>query len=188
MNPVPGALLRVVMFQPFGLVDWGFMFMQLPGPCLWTIFNSPCRLVRDGGENQVTVIPIDPITLSTGRIIVGDPLVGIYYDKPLDHEVLPGRYSVRLATASGIDGVIASFVRLGSGMPSDGSRPIVTIGVRRLPAVGSTTAFREVQKSVGRTNASEPGTQGPQAAKVMKPSASRSVPSSSPARLPPRRR
>jgi hypothetical protein len=89
--------------------------MQLPGPCLWTIFNLPCRLSTDAGELEVAVLPIDPIALPSGRIVVGDPLVDIYYNEPLTQEIPPGRYSVRLATATGLDGAVASVVRFRAG-------------------------------------------------------------------------
>jgi hypothetical protein len=91
--------------------------MQLPAPSLWTLFHSPCRLATDAGDLEVTVLPVDPIALPSGRIVVGDPLVDIYYTEPLTQEVPPGRYSVRLATATGLDGVIASLVRFGAGTP-----------------------------------------------------------------------
>jgi Protein of unknown function (DUF4241) len=85
--------------------------MQIPGPSLWTIFHSPCRLSTDAGEIEVTVLPIDPIAVPSGRMVLGDPLVDIYYTEPLTHELPPGRYSVRLATATGVDGVFACLVR-----------------------------------------------------------------------------
>jgi hypothetical protein len=91
--------------------------MQLPDPCLWTIFNVPCRLSTDAGDLEVQVLPIDPIALPSGRIVVGDPLVDIYYNEPLTQEVPPGRYSVRLATATGLDGIVASLVRFLAGTP-----------------------------------------------------------------------
>src|SRR5262245_2664904 len=92
--------------------------MQLPDPCLWTIFNFPCRLSTDAGDLEVTVLPIDPIALPSGRIVVGDPLVDIYfYNEPLTQEVPPSRYSVRVATATGLDGIVASLVRFLAGTP-----------------------------------------------------------------------
>jgi hypothetical protein len=81
------------------------------------MFNSPCRLVTDAADLEVTVLPIDPIAVSSGRIVVGDPLVDIYYNEPLTQEVPPGRYSVRVATASGLDGIVATFVRFLGGTP-----------------------------------------------------------------------
>jgi hypothetical protein len=89
--------------------------MQQPTPALWRIFHSPCRLSTDAGDLEVTVFPVDPIALPSGRIVVGDPLVDIYYTEPLTQEVPPGRYSVRLAAATGLSGVIASLVRFGPG-------------------------------------------------------------------------
>src|SRR5262249_12659096 len=66
---------------------------------------------------DVTVLPVDPIALPSGRIVVGDPLVDIYYNEPLTQEVPPGRYAVRLATATGLDGIVASCVRFLPGTP-----------------------------------------------------------------------
>jgi hypothetical protein len=89
--------------------------MQLPDPCLWTLFHSPCRLGTGAEELEVTVLPIDPIALPSGRIVVGDPLGDLYDNEPLTQEVPPGRYSVRLATATGLGGAVASMVRFGAG-------------------------------------------------------------------------
>jgi Protein of unknown function (DUF4241) len=91
--------------------------MRLPDPCLWTIFNLPCRLSTDAGDLEVKVLPVDPIALPSGRLVVGDPLVDIYDNEPLTQEVPPGRYSVRVAMATGLDGVVASLVRLLAGTP-----------------------------------------------------------------------
>jgi hypothetical protein len=85
--------------------------MELPDPCLWTIFNSPCQLSTDAGDVELRILRIDPIALPSGRIVLGDPIVDICYNKPLMQSVPPGRYSVRLATATGLNGIIASLVR-----------------------------------------------------------------------------
>jgi hypothetical protein len=89
--------------------------MQIPVPSLWTIFHSACRLRTNAGDLEVTALPIDPIVLPSGCIVVGDPLVDLYYTEPLTQALPPGRYSVRLALATGLDGVVASFVRFHSG-------------------------------------------------------------------------
>jgi hypothetical protein len=91
--------------------------MQLPGSCLWDVFHSRCRLHTETGEHQVKVVPVDPLVLPSGRVVVGDPLVDIYYAEPLSRGVPAGRYSVRLATAEGFGGVVASLVRLLPGTP-----------------------------------------------------------------------
>jgi hypothetical protein len=91
--------------------------MHLPDPLLWTIFHSPCRLATNAGEREVTVLPVDPIALPSGRLVVGDPLVDIYNTEPLTQAVPPGRYSVRLALATGLDGVVASCVRFVADTP-----------------------------------------------------------------------
>jgi hypothetical protein len=91
--------------------------MLLPDPCLWDLFHSRCRLRTEAGEREVEVVPIDPIVLASGRVVVGDPIVDIYFAEPLDRRVPAGRYSVRLATASGLGGAVASLVRLRPGTP-----------------------------------------------------------------------
>ena len=96
---------------------WVSRFMQLPGSCLWDVFHSRCRLRTGAGELDVKVVPIDPIVLPSGRVVVGDPLVDIYYAEPLARPVQAGRYSVRLATAAGLGGAVASLVRLLPGTP-----------------------------------------------------------------------
>jgi hypothetical protein len=91
--------------------------MQLPDSCLWDLFHCRCRLRTEAGEHDVAVLPIDPIVLPSGRLVVGDPIVDIYYAEPQSREIPAGRYSVRLATAVGWTGVIAALLRLRSGTP-----------------------------------------------------------------------
>ena len=91
--------------------------MQLPDSYLWDVFHSRCRLRTGTGEDVVEVVAIDPLVLPSGRVVVGDPLVDIYYAEPLSRGVPAGRYSVRVATAAGQGGVLATLVRLLPGTP-----------------------------------------------------------------------
>jgi hypothetical protein len=124
--------------------------MQLPDPCLWDVFHSRCRLRTEAGEHEVKVLPIDPIMLPSGRLVVGDPLVDIYHLEPLSREVPVGRYSVRQATVAGLHGAVASLVRLLPGtpirwQPTDPERHGVDSGVSGL--IDRELARRARQKS-----------------------------------------
>jgi hypothetical protein len=91
--------------------------MPLPDPGLWAVFQERCRLRTEAGEYDVEVLTIDPLVLPSGRVVVGDPIVAIAYAEPQARGVPAGRYSVRLATAAGVGGAIASMVRFRSGTP-----------------------------------------------------------------------
>jgi hypothetical protein len=91
--------------------------MEPPDSGLWELFHSRCRIRTAAGEREVEVLPVDPLVLPSGRVVVGDPLVDIYHEGPLARRVPAGRYSVRLATAAGLGGVVASLVRLLPGAP-----------------------------------------------------------------------
>jgi hypothetical protein len=91
--------------------------MQLPDPCLWDVFHSRCRLRTEDGEHEVEVLPVDPLVLPSGRMVLGDPLGDIDHAEPLSRRVPAGRYSVRLASANGLGGVVATLVRLLPGTP-----------------------------------------------------------------------
>jgi hypothetical protein len=89
--------------------------MKLPNPDLWALFHSECRLRTDAGDLEVAIQHTDPVVLPSGRLVVGDAIVDIYNSEPLVPTLPAGRYGVRLATATGLDGVVASFVRIGLG-------------------------------------------------------------------------
>ena len=110
--------------------------MQLPDSCLWDVFHSRCRLRTEAGEHEVEIVPIDPLVLPSGRVVVGDPLVDIYHAEPLSREVPAGRYSVRLATAGGCTAPLQHWFGCSPVRPSAGKRPTPSVTASTAASAG----------------------------------------------------
>jgi hypothetical protein len=91
--------------------------MQLPHDGLWLSFQPECRFRTPDRELEVSCLPIDPLVLPTGQIVIGDPLTGLPFDEPVSDVVPAGRYSVRLAQVRGQEGTAVAMVRFAAGPP-----------------------------------------------------------------------
>jgi len=109
-----GLVIRIGRLLELAIL-WGSM--QLPDASLWQAFRPGARLRTDADEFDVTILHLDPLVVTSGRVAVGDPLVDLYYNEPLSKALPPGRYAVRLAQVTGLDGAALAMIRCGPGIP-----------------------------------------------------------------------